>query len=99
VIFVYAIVSPGSDLDGETWDFQATTRTAADARATSKLIDTFGYSSPARKVVTSLRFVGEHVDRRTYEGATQSGISITNGDADAVVATLLNEDLRAAGAR
>ena len=95
--------TPASDMDGHTWTFQDQTLKSATARAHRRLDSTFCYATRLRVEATSLRFIGEYVDRRTYERAqdeqadTMPAPSLTMSDADAVVATLLADDLAAVG--
>ncbi len=72
MIYAFEVVSPGSDLDGETWDFQAQDLASATARADARLLDTFGWASPERKLVTLIRFVESHPSREAMRRAREA---------------------------
>ena len=58
MIWVFEIVSPGSDLDGEWWECHELTRRAAEGRADTRLVRVFALASPERKAVTTIKLVG-----------------------------------------
>lgn len=66
MIFAFAIVSPGNDLDGEEIEVDDFTYESAWQRAERRLRDTFSLASTERRSVTYLRFLGE---RRTRGAA------------------------------
>ena len=72
MIFLFVVESPGSDLDGETWEFQSTSRADADARADARLLETFGWASAERKLLTSIRFVAEYPSREALRRAHEA---------------------------
>ena len=63
MIYVFELVSPGSDLDGEEWSFTDISRSAAEARADARMIETFALASSAQRTVTSLLFLGTRKTR------------------------------------
>ena len=63
MIYVFELVSPGSDLDGEEWSFTAATRAAAEARADERMVGTFALASAAQRAITSLRLLGTQKSR------------------------------------
>jgi len=80
VIFVFAIRSPGSDLDGENIDVRAPSFSAATERAETRMRETFALASPARRAATSLRFVAVFASnealRKAHSRAYESGVSL-----------------------
>jgi hypothetical protein len=91
MVYVFRVVSPGNDLDGESWDFQDTTYASASQRAYAKLADTFALASEERRERTHLAFVGEFASKK----AAESGVSLMPSDVDTVLAVTLAEDMRA----
>ena len=63
MIFVFAIVSPGSDLDGEEIEIQDTDVHVARARACRRIKETFALASDDRKAITTFRYVGPRTTR------------------------------------
>ncbi len=57
MIYVFELVSLGSDLDGEEWSFTASTQSEAEARADARMVATFALASAARRAVTTVRLV------------------------------------------
>lgn len=64
MIYVFELVSPGSDLDGEEWSFTVASRAAAEGRADARMVDTFALASAAQRAVTTLRLLGTRMNAK-----------------------------------
>ena len=64
MIYQYRFHAPGSELHGEPFDIQSTTRASADARAEFHVRDTFSLTT--RRDV-SAEFLAEYTSRRALE--------------------------------
>ena len=64
MVYQYRFHAPGSELHGEPFDIQSTTRASADARAEFHVRDTFSLTT--RRDV-SAEFLAEYTSRRALE--------------------------------
>lgn len=92
MIYVYKVIAAGNDLDGETWDFEDVSHSAADARAVRRLRETFALCSRERRESVRIKHVATYASRRAMEAA-ESGVQLSDHDVDTVVAVALAADL------